>query len=318
MTIDKESGITANIEFIGDQLHIEKKPVYQFIDDISDTDATGDGFADSWYTFYPDGKSSNMDSWTTGSAVHHRLTNPPQECNRVANTFFCEVNENIQGEFSFCDQYCSFADFSAELTDTFSDGWTLSVAGVLSIPAQDYESTPFFVGFSSAEISLTTPSGIKRDYTVRFTIMDVDETSSYTGFSMGLFTTNLAKVRTTYSFLIDILDAYENNYDSSYSHTEALDAARKAACEEVYSTTLSVKYYLYGASSTDTTKNIYLGSYGNGDTGDSICNSSGDYGSTVGLNSIWNSVGTYGSSVSSLSPWNNVAFDPPEVFSEKK
>jgi hypothetical protein len=315
MTIDKESGITANIEFIGDQLHIEKKPVYQFINDISDTDATGDDYADSWYAFYPDGKITNMDAWNSDSAVHHRLTNPPQECNRVDKTYFCEVPENIEGQFTFCDQYCSYSDFTSELTDTFNEGWILNENGVLSLPAQDYETS---FSFAQAEVSLTTPSDKKRDFSIRFTVIDVDETSNYSGFSMGLFTINAAKIRTNYTFLTDILDAYKENYDSSYSHTDALVEARKKACEDILSTTFEVKYYFYGATSTDTTKDVYLGSYGNGDTGDSICNSSGDYGSTVGLNSIWNSVGTYGSSVSSLSPWNNVAFDPPEVFSEKK
>ena len=57
--------------------------------------------------------------WTLGlrSSVHHRLTNPPQECNRVDKTYFCEVPENIEGQFTFCDQYCSYSDFTSELTD---------------------------------------------------------------------------------------------------------------------------------------------------------------------------------------------------------
>ena len=110
-----------------------------------------------------------MDAWTSDSAVHHRLTNPPQECNRVDKTYFC-VPENIEGQFTFCDQYCSYSDFTSELTDTFNEGWILNENGVLSLPAQDYETS---FSFAQAEVSLTTPSDKKRDFSIRFTVIDV-------------------------------------------------------------------------------------------------------------------------------------------------
>ena len=83
---------------------------------------------------------------------------------------------------------------------------------------------------------------------------------------MGLFTTNAAKIRTTYTFLTDILDAIK----TIMIHLiviQTLSCSKKKACEDILSTTFEVKYYFYGATSTDTTKDIYLGSYGNGDTG---------------------------------------------------
>ena len=72
---------------------------------------------------------------------------------------------------------------------------------------------------------------------------------------MGLFTTNAAKIRTTYTFLTDILDAYKDNYDSSIVY-------RRFSCskkEGLKIFTPLLKSTLLRSTSTDTTKDVYLG-----------------------------------------------------------
>lgn len=184
-TIDVADGITASFSLEGNKLKINDSFIaYQFTGDINILDASGDGIENIWYAFNPDGTGTNtIGGLGNADNPTHRVTTPDAEqCSQVDNIFFCTIPENVIGEFSFCAKYCIPSDFRYEIDDS-SGKWSINSDRVLSLEAQDYET--MVVKFEQIDVKEISPLGEVIDYSVRFTITDVEEASGSSSSSSG-------------------------------------------------------------------------------------------------------------------------------------
>ena len=180
-TIDVAPGITASFTLDGNKLKINDSFIaYQYTGDSSSSDASGDGVQNIWYAFNPDGTGTNTIGGlgNADNPTHRVTTLNAEKCSQADNIFFCSIPENVIGEFTFCAKYCNASEFRYEINDT-SGKWSLNSAGVLSLEAQDYES--MLVTFEQIDVKEISPNGEVIDYSVRFTITDVEEASGSSG-----------------------------------------------------------------------------------------------------------------------------------------